>query len=58
MIRNISGLTLLGILLIVLKVSGVIGISWWLVLLPFYGGFLVGCVILALIVWHYGKGSK
>jgi hypothetical protein len=40
-----SFLGVLGLIFIVLKLVGVIAWSWWLVLLPFYGGL----VLLALI---------
>ena len=30
----------LGIVFVILKLCSVINWSWWLVLLPFYGGFL------------------
>lgn len=35
---GISGLTLLGIVFITLKLMGHIDWSWWYVLLPFYSG--------------------
>lgn len=41
---SIAGL--LGIVFVVLKLTGVIDWSWWLVLLPFYGGLLLLLLIL------------
>ena len=48
----------LGIVFTVLKLTGVISWSWWLVLLPFYGGLaMLGIVliIIALIVYIKDK---
>jgi hypothetical protein len=45
-------LSVLGIIFVVLKLVGVIDWSWWLVLLPFYGGFvlfLAAAVIVLLV---------
>lgn len=36
-----SLLGVLGLIFIVLKLCAVIDWSWWLVLLPFYGGFVL-----------------
>ena len=36
-----NAFTALGIVFIVLKLLGAVTWSWWLVLLPFYGGFVV-----------------
>ena len=41
--------TVLGIIFTVLKLTGVISWSWWLVLLPFYGGIAVLGIILIII---------
>jgi uncharacterized membrane protein YqhA len=43
--------SLLGVAFVVLKLTGVIGWSWWWVLLPFYAGFLVLGAILLLVVF-------
>ncbi len=50
-------LTLLGLLFIALKLTGVITWSWWLVLLPLYFGvailaaiFLGGLALIALLI--------
>jgi len=42
----------LGIVFIVLKLVGVINWSWWLVLLPLYGGlvFVLGLLLFILII--------
>lgn len=41
---------LLTIVLIVLKLCGVIQWGWWLVLLPLYGGAVLGLLILGLFL--------
>ena len=41
---------LLGLLFIGLKVSNVIAWSWWLVLLPFYGGLVIVLVLLLIAI--------
>ena len=41
--------TVLGIVFTVLKLTGVISWSWWLVLLPFYGGLAVLGIVLIII---------
>ena len=41
---------LLGLLFIGLKLGGVIGWSWWLVLLPFYGGFVFVLIMAAILM--------
>ncbi len=46
---GISGLGLLGIVFVVLKLIGTITWSWWLVTLPFWGGIVLGTVIFLLI---------
>lgn len=38
----------LGLLFITLKLCGVIDWSWWLVLLPIYGPFVLAAVVIAL----------
>ena len=45
-------LPLLGLLFIALKLTNVIAWSWWLVLLPLYGGlaFLLGILALFAII--------
>ncbi len=48
---NISnlGFTLLGILFVALKLTGVIDWSWWWVTLPFWGGLVVLVIFLACL---------
>lgn len=40
--------SVLGLILIILKLVGTITFSWWLVLLPLYGPLLICIVILAI----------
>lgn len=50
--NNSSGIGffgLLGIVFIILKLCGVISWSWWLVLLPIYGGLAVLFILLTII---------
>ncbi len=42
--------TALGLTFVVLKLVGVIHWSWWLVLLPFYGGLAVFLFLAFLVV--------
>lgn len=46
---GIGVLGLLGIVFIVLKLTGYINWSWWWVTAPFWGGFALLAVILAVI---------
>ena len=39
----------LGIVFTVLKLVGVINWSWWLVLLPFYGGLAILGIVLIIV---------
>lgn len=52
---GIGVLGLLGIVFVVLKLLGVINWSWWLVTLPFWGGFALFAVIFivlaAIAIW-------
>lgn len=41
---------LLGILFVGLKLGGVIDWSWWLVLLPFYGGISLALVFILILL--------
>lgn len=43
-------LGLLGLILVLAKLFGFITISWWLVLLPFYGGLIVWCIFLLVVL--------
>ena len=50
---------LLGILFVALKLLGYIAWSWWLVLLPFYGGLaLVAFIGLVFFTLHYFLGNS
>ena len=44
---------LLGLLFIGLKLGGVINWSWWLVLLPLYGGLAIGLLAIAVLAVYY-----
>jgi len=48
---GIGILGVLGIVFIVLKLVEVIDWPWWLVLLPFYGGFVlfIGIILIAML---------
>lgn len=47
--KGIGVLTVIGIVLVVLKVVGLLDSwSWWLVLLPFYGSVLIGIFLLGV----------
>ena len=43
-----NALSLLGVAFVVLKLMEVIAWSWWLVLLPFYGGLVIFLVLMVL----------
>lgn len=50
-------LSVLGLIFIVLKLVHVISWSWWLVLLPLYGGLLLFIVtVVAVILWTAWRG--
>jgi len=50
------GLTgLLGLIFVVLKLTGVINWSWWWVTLPFWGGAVIGLLFLALLFTWVAK---
>ena len=51
-------LTLLGLLFITLKLCGVVDWSWWLVLLPFYGGFVFFAIFFAIAAWLAAPPSR
>lgn len=56
----LTPLFVLGVVFLVLKLTGVIGWSWWLVLLPFYLGpllfLLVLVVVLLVVAWERARG--
>lgn len=47
---GMSFLSVLGLIFIVLKLVGVIDWSWWLVLLPFYGGLAIGIILILIMI--------
>lgn len=47
--------SLLGVAFVVLKLTGVVGWSWWWVTLPFWGGLAL--VLTVLVVWVLGYVS-
>ena len=47
---GVSALGLLGVAFVVLKLTNVIDWSWWYVTMPFWGGLVLG--ILILFVWY------
>lgn len=49
---------LLGIVFITLKLTSVINWSWWLVLLPLYGGFILVIAIVILYVLASSRSNK
>lgn len=51
---QLSWLGVLGVVFLVLKLCHVIAWSWWLVLLPFYGGAAIG--VAALVVFGVAGG--
>ena len=47
---------LLGIVFIVLKILGYIDWSWWIVLSPIWGSFLLGIIVFFLILfWKFNQ---
>lgn len=57
---GVGVLGLLGVAFVVLKLVGVIDWSWWLVTLPFWGGFVLVLAIgvLVLIGWLIARLVK
>ncbi|MFW5438758.1 hypothetical protein [Paenibacillus apiarius] len=51
---GIGVLGLLGVAFVVLKLTGVIGWSWWWVTLPFWGGVALVVVILLVVLLVLG----
>ena len=54
--QGVSGLTLLGIAFVVLKLTSVINWSWWWVTLPFYG--MIGVFLIVLIIWLIVQATR
>lgn len=52
---GVGFLGLLTIAFIVLKLTGYINWSWWLVLLPAYGPIVLALVIFAIVLVAYGR---
>lgn len=51
---GIGVLGMLGVLFVGLKLTGVIGWSWWWVTLPFWGGVVLALlVIFVLLAWAW-----
>lgn len=48
----------LGIALVVLKLCGVIHWSWWLVTLPFWGGFAILIAVLIFVAFWTEERMK
>ena len=42
---------LLGIVFVTLKLTGFIDWSWWWVTAPFWGGFVLFLLVVALVMW-------
>jgi hypothetical protein len=57
---KVSSIGLLGVAFVVLKLCGVIGWNWWLVLLPFWGGLALTILLFlfAVIVAVWAEGLK
>jgi len=53
---GIGVIGLLGIVFVVLKLTGYISWSWWLITLPFYGGFVLIIPICVMIFIFSKKG--
>ncbi|NOJ72470.1 hypothetical protein [Paenibacillus alvei] len=51
---GIGVLGLLGVAFVVLKLTGVIDWSWWLVTLPFWGGVAIAIIILLIHLFVIG----
>jgi hypothetical protein len=47
---GIGVLGLLGVAFVVLKLIGVINWSWWLVTMPFWGGFILAILGIGIVV--------
>lgn len=50
--NGISGLTLLGIAFIILKLTNIIDWSWWWVTLPLWGGIVL-ILFIALMIYIF-----
>lgn len=54
---GIGVLGLLGVAFVVLKLTGFIDWSWWLVTLPFWGGFALILIILGISALMFGVAT-
>jgi len=50
-------LGILGLIFITLKLTGVIAWSWWWVLAPFWGGFVVAIILAVIVVLLYARSA-
>jgi hypothetical protein len=50
--------SLLFVVFLVLKLTGVIGWSWWWVTAPLWGGFLVALIIIYLVLCVRAAGRR
>lgn len=55
---GVSASTVLGLIFLVLKLTGQIDWSWWLVLLPFYWWLPVFVVVVAAVGFAHWRGRK
>ena len=55
---RVGFLSLLGLVFIILKLCSVITWSWWLVLLPIYGGILLWILTLLLLCLATSLSSR
>lgn len=53
-----SACLLIGVMFIVLKVTGVVKWSWWFVLLPLYTPILIFVGIFTYVVYHAFKDTR
>lgn len=56
-VHAIGFLDVLGIAFIVLKLLHIIDWSWWLVLLPIYGPFVLITILLIIAIIAYGSNN-
>ena len=54
LLMNIGIFGVLGVVFVTLKLTENIDWSWWLVLLPFYGGLIIWLVIIVVVSVYYG----
>jgi hypothetical protein len=49
---------LLGLLFVALKLLGTIDWSWWIVLLPLYGGVVLAALFTGVVLWIVHKANS